>query len=72
MKIILYTKDLRIRASSGHGGQGVFFGFSVTDPPHKEAPSAAAIIVPDGKSGNNPRTISEYYVFHRKTPFHSF
>jgi hypothetical protein len=36
-KIVLNTKDLRIRASPRHGGQGVFFEFLVTDPPHKEA-----------------------------------
>jgi hypothetical protein len=57
---------------SGARRAGSFFEFSVTDPPHKEAPLAAAIIVPDGKGGNNPRIISEYYDFHRKTSFHSF
>jgi len=34
----------------------------------QEAPSwAAAFIVPDGEKGNKPRTISEYYDFHRKS-----
>ena len=51
-------------ASPGHGGQGVFFEFLVTDPPHKEAPLGAAFIVPDGERGNNPCIIAEYYAFH--------
>jgi hypothetical protein len=36
MKIVLYTRDLRLRASPRHGGQGVFFEFLVTDPPHRK------------------------------------
>jgi len=31
--------------SPGHGGQGVFFEFSLTDPQHKEAPFGAAAII---------------------------
>jgi hypothetical protein len=33
MKIELYTKDSRLRASPRHGGQGVFLNFLVADPP---------------------------------------
>jgi hypothetical protein len=43
MKIVLYSKDLRLRTSPGHGRQGVFFEFFVTDPS-----GVAAFIVPDG------------------------
>jgi hypothetical protein len=34
---------------------------------HGGALSAAAIIVPDGKRGKNPRILSEYYDFQRKS-----
>jgi len=33
MKIVLYTKDPRLKGSPRHGGQGVFLYFFVTDPP---------------------------------------
>jgi hypothetical protein len=35
MKIVLYTKDPRLRASPRHGGQGVFLNFY-----HRSAPGA--------------------------------
>jgi hypothetical protein len=49
MKIVLYMKNPRLRASLEARRAGSFFEFFVTNPPHKEALSAAAaFIVPDG------------------------
>jgi hypothetical protein len=48
MMIVLYTKDLRLRASPRHGGPGVFFEFLVTDPRGGAPSGAAAFIVTDG------------------------
>ena len=36
MKILLYTKDSRLRAYQRHDRQGVFKKFFVTDPPHRK------------------------------------
>jgi hypothetical protein len=61
MKIELYTKDPRFRASLEARREGSFF--NILSPICREgAPSgAAAFIVPGGERGNNPRIISEYY-----------
>jgi hypothetical protein len=65
MKILLCTKESRLRASPRHSGQGVFL-FFIHRSAAQEAQSAAEIIVPDGLIGNNSRILSEYYVFHGK------
>ena len=65
-KIVLYTKDIRLRASSRHGGQGVFLKF-LSSIRRGGSPSGAAVfIVNDGERGNNIRIVSEYYEFYRR------
>jgi hypothetical protein len=64
MKIVLSTKDPRLRASPRYGGEGVFLDS------HRRrggAPSGAAvIIVPDGECGKNPASYLNTTIFKAK------
>jgi hypothetical protein len=59
MKIVLYTMDSRLRASLEARRAGSFFQFLSLIRRGGVPSGAAAIIVSDGQSGNNPRIIVE-------------
>ncbi len=64
MKIVTYTNDYRFRASPGHGE-----GVSNVHSPNLRvcAPlGAAAIIMTNYETGNNPRIKSEKYDFPKE------
>jgi hypothetical protein len=65
-KIVLYTKDIRLRASSRHGGQGVFLKFLSSIRRGGSPLGSVIFIVNDGERGNNIRIVSEYYEFYRR------
>ena len=60
MKIVVYMKSFRLKASPSHGGQKIFLNF--LSPIHRwGAPSgAAAFIVPNRESGR-PWTAGQSY-----------
>jgi hypothetical protein len=71
MKNVLYTKDLRFRASFEVRREGNFLNFFSQRP--AAGPSLwrrwlLYLMV----GGNNLRIKAEYYDFYRKTSFHSF
>ena len=70
MKIALYTKDPRLRASPGTADRKFFLHFSHRSAAQEAPLGAAAFIVTNEQSGNNLRIISEYYDFHRKCLLH--
>jgi len=59
MKIVLSTNDLRLRVSPRHSWQGVSLNFSHLSTAQEAPSEAAAFIVPDGSTDNNPRIKSE-------------
>ena len=59
MKIVLYTMDSRLRASLEARRARSFFQFLSLIRRGGVPSGAAAIIVPDGQSDNNPRIIVE-------------
>jgi len=63
MKIALYTKDLRLRASPTAGRK--FFEFLVTDPP-RGRPFGGGGNHRTRSSDNNYHIKSEYYDLHGK------
>jgi hypothetical protein len=61
VKIVLYTKDPRLRASPRHGGREFFLMSPIR---RGGAPSGAvAIIIPDGERGNNPASYLNTTIF---------
>jgi hypothetical protein len=56
----------RLRASPGHGGTGVFLNFVHRSAALRSPFVAAAIIVSDRESCNNPCNRAEYNDVHKK------